>query len=584
MIAPMKRVLLGGRACDRKEILAALQDAGIIHVEPVRPETVRVSPELIEETENVARAIDLLSALEPSESQIPPPGTPSRLVDELRADMVLLARLESDKLFLTAEIERVSPWGHIDRGDIAALRAVGLHVEFLTCPEGQEDSVKADLKQLIANRKGDSFILAVSRTAVTAEAPALRISGLEKDSYDLTAALTTVTEKEKRIKENFHEIAKRLDEIREFHNELTERRRFIEVESGLANEGEIFVLKGWIPADSCEAIEQAFEKSRLPVALQFTDPPDDEVPPTKFKNSWWCRPVESLFPLLGVIPGYREADISPTFFPFLIVFTAFLVGDAGYGLVAVISMAVAFRPLITRGVPRPILELFMALFGGVLIFGILTNTYFGEAPAFLNLTGFNGSTPQGMEFLKWLCFFIGAVHLTLAHLWKIRRVPMGLPVVGEVGWVLFIWPMFALVNVLVLGYKAPFWMIPGFVISLGLVVFFTAPSTNVLSMVGQGLGAVALNAAAFLSDIISYIRLWAIGLAGGILAATFNQLAKPLPLVIMVLVLAAAHFMNFALGLIAIFAHGVRLNLLEFSNHLGMEWSGRPFEPFKKKR
>ena len=102
------------------------------------------------------------------------------------------------------------------------------------------------------------------------------------------------------------------------------------------------------------------------------------------------------------------------------------------------------------------------------------------------------------------------------------------------------------------------------------------------SIVGGGLGAVALSAAAFLSDIISYIRLWAVGLAGGILAASFNELARPLPLLFAVIILVVAHFMNIALCLVAVFAHGVRLNLLEFSNHVGMEWSGREYEPFRK--
>ena len=147
---------------------------------------------------------------------------------------------------------------------------------------------------------------------------------------------------------------------------------------------------------------------------------------------------------------------------------------------------------------------------------------------------------------------------------------------------LFIWTMLALVNTLVLGSPSPPWMVPAFGLSLGMVLVFTAPSRNPLVTVGRGLGAIALNAVSVLSDIISYIRLWAVGLAGGILAASFNELAGPLPLVATVLILIPAHALNLALGLVAVLAHGVRLNLLEFSNHLGMEWSGREYQPFRR--
>jgi V/A-type H+-transporting ATPase subunit I len=148
--------------------------------------------------------------------------------------------------------------------------------------------------------------------------------------------------------------------------------------------------------------------------------------------------------------------------------------------------------------------------------------------------------------------------------------------------VLFIWAMLALVNMLVLGSPPPPWMLPAFLVALGLVLVFTAPSRNLLACIGRGLGAIALNAVSFLSDIISYIRLWAVGLAGGILAASFNDIAGPLPVAAAVLVLVPAHALNLALGLVAVLAHGVRLNLLEFSNHLGMEWSGREYQPFRR--
>jgi V/A-type H+/Na+-transporting ATPase subunit I len=345
-------------------------------------------------------------------------------------------------------------------------------------------------------------------------------------------------------------------------------------------EGPIFVLKGWVPASAAESLESNLGGKGLSVGLQLSEPTDDEMPPTKLQNPWWCRPIEVLYKVLGITPGYNEVDISPFFLPFLTIFTAMLFADAGYGLVALAALLLAYKPGTAAGVPKDLFQLFMVLFAGVVSYGLLTNSYFGET--LIRLTPFDPMSPDGEALLKRFCFFLGSLHITIAHLWKIRRGPIGLASLSEVGWVLFVWAMYALVNVLVLGDPQPEWMLPLFGVSLLLVLVFTNPSWNPLKAIGSGLGSIALSAAAFLSDIISYIRLWAVGLAGGILAASFNELARPLPLIFAVIILVAAHFMNIALCMVAVFAHGVRLNLLEFSNHVGMEWSGREYEPFRK--
>ncbi len=584
MIAPMKSLLLAGRQADRTAVLTILQEAGVVHVEPVDPAGLHVPADLLKDIEKVGQAIDVLAQVTPAEGQIPPPGTPSRIVDEFQADFVLLTRLETDKVTLAHEIDRVAPWGRIARDDLQALRARGLHVEFFICPAGYAGAIQADVCQTLSEHAGEEYVLAIAKAPIAEAPPAKRIPQPERDVHEWRAALATVLDEEKRLRENMRELAKRLPEIRAYQQELLERKRFAEVESGLLTEGPIFVLRGWLPAASESMLRNALDRAKLPVGLQLADPTDDEQPPTKLDNPWWCRPIEVLFSLLGVVPGYREADISPIFFPALIVFTAFLIGDAGYGLVAGVALAVAFKPLIGRGIPRPVLELFLALFAGTFLYGVVTNTWFGEAPVALNRFRLLSDNPEvATKTLKWLCFLIGAVHLTAAHVWKIMRRSWEPALLGEIGWLLFIWPMYALVLVLVNDEPAPAWMLPGFGLSLALILLFTAPSWNLLSAIGRGLGAIALNAASFLSDIISYIRLWAVGLAGGILAHSFNELARPLPLVLMVLVLVAAHLMNFALGLVALFAHGVRLNLLEFSNHLGMEWLGREFDPFRKR-
>ncbi|HOY66251.1 MAG TPA: hypothetical protein PLP29_05130 [Candidatus Ozemobacteraceae bacterium] len=579
MIQPMKRVFIAGRQSDRQAILAALYAAGVVHVEAARPDAVKPPAELSQDLARGEKALQAIDAVEPStDAAAAPPGTPARLIDEVHAQLVLIERLHTDRAELQRELAQVRPWGRISQSDLEKLDEAGLTVRFCLCPSAYlKDSITADIIHEVGVTDGTSAVLAIGRGAVDIRPPAQEIPAPARDATEIEAALGTLREEERRLCGGLRELAMRREDVRAYLAELRERITFHQVETGLAEEGPAFVLQGWVPEHRIEALHTALEGTRLPVGVVAQPPADDEAPPTAFANSPWVRPIECLFSLLGVTPGYREADISPAFLPFLVIFTAMLVADAGYGIVAFVALLAARRPLISRGVPDQILTLFTILFAGVAGWGILTNAWFG-APLLKE-----SLIPTNELFLKKLCFLIGAVHLTIAHIWKIRRAPVNLATIAEVGWVLFIWAMWALVEVLVNESPAPVWMLPLFGVSLFMIILFTDFSWNLFAAVGKGLGAVALNAASFLGDIISYIRLWAVGLAGGVLAASFNEMVRPLPLLIVIFILIAAHLLNFALGLVAIFAHGVRLNLLEFSNHLGMEWTGRGYDPFGKK-
>jgi V/A-type H+-transporting ATPase subunit I len=217
---------------------------------------------------------------------------------------------------------------------------------------------------------------------------------------------------------------------------------------------------------------------------------------------------------------------------------------------------------------------------------------------------------ESMDFLMRVSIILGAVHLILAHLWKamgilpklVFRIGSAPPFlvwtpkvswahiafVSEIGWSVWFIGMFGVVQMFLLKgpfemYEFPYypwWLIMGG----GLAILFAAPGRNPLKMIGLGLANFPLAAIGTFGDTLSYIRLMAIGLAGSQLAFTFNDITKGLPWPATVLLLILAHGLNVALTIIALLAHGVRLNMLEFSNNLGMQWSGYPYEPFAKSR
>ena len=247
------------------------------------------------------------------------------------------------------------------------------------------------------------------------------------------------------------------------------------------------------------------------------------------------------------------------------------------------------------------MKLLIFITSGTAVYGLLINSVFGFEPFSF------GFKPASTDMLLWqqLCLFIGAIHLTLAHVIKMTGKPKNAAIIGEIGWLIFLWAMYGMLCKLItdgdfgkLELSKEYtlfgcsqilyvWM---FELSAILILFFTKPSVNVFKSIAAGIGALASNATNMFSDILSYIRLWAVGLAGGKVAGAFNDIgsmASSIPyvgVVIQILIFVFGHMLNIILSCISILAHAVRINLLEFSNHLGLEWAGREYAPFKENR
>jgi V/A-type H+-transporting ATPase subunit I len=189
------------------------------------------------------------------------------------------------------------------------------------------------------------------------------------------------------------------------------------------------------------------------------------------------------------------------------------------------------------------------------------------------------------NLLMQVCFIMGAIHLSIAHLWRARFQWPDLRFLNNVGWAVLLWGTFGVVRYFVL--RGPAWYdwsrpTPYFLTAGGaLVVLFAEPSWNLPKAVALGLAGSVLPAIATFSDTLSYIRLMAVGLAGGVLAASFNQMALNAG-ILGIPILLFGHGLNLGLCLIVLFAHGVRLNVLEFSSNAGMQWSGYAYEPFSR--
>jgi len=294
--------------------------------------------------------------------------------------------------------------------------------------------------------------------------------------------------------------------------------------------------------------------------------------------------------LLELVPGYNEIDISPLFIVFFSLFFGILIGDAGYGLIYFLLNLWLHKKFGHKIKDKSVFFLFYILSFCAIIWGLLTATFFGQE-WLLNI-GIKPLIPAlgNAVFIQALCFFIGALHLSLAHGWRaVQKVP-ALIALAEVGWICIIWAVFFLAKNLILGDVFPgfgSWLI---IAGLLLVLFFTNPQKNILKTIGGGLGKIALSLINNFTDVVSYIRLFAVGLATVAIADAFNAMAAGifkkgdwLTIIAAALIAISGHVLNVILGPMSVLVHGVRLNVLEFCSHANVTWNGFAYKPFTKK-
>ena len=365
------------------------------------------------------------------------------------------------------------------------------------------------------------------------------------------------------------------------HPALRERMEFEQAKELMSAKGPVAVVSGWVPETKVSGIRD--QGSEQGWGLLIREPAEGEVPPTLIDPPRFVKPVKALFEGLGIAPAYDEADVSVPFMCYFSLFFAMLVGDGAYGMIFL-----AATLFLRRRLPRSWFVLMTVFSLATIAWGALSNTWFGAGipwcgdwPTVRWLSG--AGAPAGHEYdnMMFLCFTIGVSHLMLARLWNGICKLNDRACLGEFGWAGIVLFMYILTNSIVgIFGGVPTWGYWMFGISF-LVVFIQAK--------GMDKGMLFLNTMSVLGDIISYVRLFAVGLASVKVAENFNGMALDLGLPIwikwlpLVLIMVIGHGLNLAMAGLSVLVHAVRLNTLEFSNHKGVSWAGYAFRPFGRK-
>jgi V/A-type H+-transporting ATPase subunit I len=388
-------------------------------------------------------------------------------------------------------------------------------------------------------------------------------------------------------------------EITKTYPQLKERMDFAAAKELMAQNGALASISGWVPASSLEQLKLSVKENGWGALLR--EPADGELPPTLVEPPRIFKPMKALFDGLGIAPAYSEADVSVPFMCYFSLFFAMLVGDGAYGAIFLAATLWGWRVYRRNGggehrqLMRSWLVLLSVFSSATVAWGFLSNTWFGaQIPWLADWPTVKWLADPSYQNMMLLCFTIGVSHLVLARLWNGICKINDITAVAEFGWAGILVSMYAVTNSIVGIFssipQALYWV---FALSLVAVFAFTVKPSELKSR-GAELGMLPLNIMSALGDIISYVRLFAVGLASVKVAENFNSMAvgllagadewylKLLMSVLMVAILVVGHALNLAMAGLSILVHAVRLNTLEFSNHKGISWAGYAFKPFKK--
>ena len=580
MIVPMAKIYIACRARDRLRLVDVLGSLGVMHPVPVDPIKAAADEKALGEIADLDRAIRIVS-------EITPIGPVPNLspIEAAREVLAIRGRSAERRNRLTAldqQLRQIAVWGDVRLDRIASLRAAGVDLRFYAVPTRDVAAVAAELVEVFAALPGRRLLLGVVRHKGEIRLPdsAEEYALPERDAPSIRAEAAELDAAGRQDAVRLGQLAGLAEAMTLVAPRLRKRAEIDVVCRSSLDHDRLVAFQGWIPAEETPSLAGTLARSGLDAAVQILEPSPDEQPPTLVRPPKWAEPMEGLFKMLGTVAGYREYDVSVPFLLTLMLFSAMLIADAGYGTVLFL-LPLIFRGGFERLLGKHLSRLLMMIGSAAVVWGLVIGSFLGKElyDPLIRIDLSEGSRTLMMR----VSFIIGATHISFAQWWQAVRMYPDQRFLSKVGWGVFVWGVLGVVQMFVLqapfGWKTvyPYLLIAGST----LAILFDNDNPNPLKRILLGAANAPLAMLGTFSDVISYVRLMAVGLAGGVLAVSFNNLVSGLgfwPLI--ALGWLAAHSLNLALCMIALFAHAVRLNVLEFSNNLGMQWTGYLFKPF----
>ena len=586
MIVPMKKVTLLALGTEQDEALTALRGLGVMQVETIRSTASENAQQLAEELSEATRVTGELEKLLRENGGATPQGKPRSGAEALEEAADLLGKRDR----FAGELENIrqrqkalAVWGEFNRDTLTALEEKGIHVHLCCGNEKQYEAATAldEVEcRLISEDSGRIFFVATTLRDLEPDIlPEIRL-GAEDNAPELRRRAGELELKLQAVGEELNALLASLPAAQRRVQTLESELEYARVHDSLAEHGAVVSLSGFVPEPEIEKLRAAAREHGW--GLLITGPAPGGAVPTLLRESKFSRVISPLFQFLGISPGYDEIDVSGGVLVFFTIFYAMIIGDAGYGLVFLLGTLLAkwkFRNNRAAALP---LRLMKVLSIAAIVWGVLTNNYFGTAPLpQLSLRFFTQPDVKDAN-VQAFCFALAVAQLSLGRIWRAIHDGNLRSVGRNLGWMLILWGNFFLtLRLIVWPGEFPTYMYWLYGAGLVLVICCDINWKNVADIF-----QFPFNIIGSFVDVLSYIRLFAVGMAGYYIAASFNGMgvsiwkASPYFLLFGVLVILFGHLLNLGLCALSVLVHGVRLNTLEFSNHVGLSWSGSNFKPF----
>lgn len=586
MIVRMKKLTLLCLASAQEETLKALQALGVVHLSHIQPPRGQDLEDARARLTRVQRALETLPRHPHAETS---GRTGTEVVDDIWNFIAEKKRLTEERDALVQERTRVQPLGSFDPASIHALAEKGIFVRLFKTPNSRPATAPDDaVVQELSRDKSHTWFVVISRTDFSMDAEAIRLPAQSLMDIDvaITACEAGLAENRKRLEAHAHDYAV----VAEYCRGIEDQAHYSEAVSGMGTSRAISYLQGFCPEDAVENVRLSAATHGWAVLTE--EPAGDDEAPTLIRNPKWVRLIKPIMDFVGILPGYREVDISPLFLIFFSIFFGMIVGDAGYG--AIFLVVSLLGPKLWPQAPRVVFSMLTLMSLCTIIWGALTGSYFGIAPAVLSgplqgVAAISNANPKSAENVMFICFMIGAVHLTIAHGWNVVRKMPSMEAIGDIGWLMSTWFMFLEARAMILLHPfspAWYWLLG---VGATLIIISLVFPLSRLKTEGINLITLPLNLVSNFVDVVSYVRLFAVGMATYAVASAFNEMGLNIGFngilsgLGAALIIFCGHTLNIALAVMGVLVHGVRLNTLEFSGHLGMEWTGVPYQPFERK-
>ena len=603
MIVKMQKYSFLVHHAEYAQFLDEIRKIGVVHIETKAAEP---TPEMQEMMRNISEVTQTMKSLELRKASLKEAPAPI----ELKKDIELISQLkeyenEAEKALqacsnIEKEIRQTEPWGDFSVDTMCKLSQAGLEFRFLVCPikKFQEEWIQQYPIAVVSDLRAYRYFVLLTETA-DKETDAITIPGVD----EVAAPERSLSE----LKDSLEESRRKYDEeqrkidavawyaeplIKAYYHDMKAEFKMADVwhQTTAEAEGKVKLVEGWVPVPNADELDSYLDTKAI-VALR-REAEEGEKVPIQLKNNKFTK----VFELIGdfyELPNHKELDLTPFFAPFYMLYFGIALGDAGYGLIVLLASSLAKMKL-----PKMKQALTLGQYLGLatIVWGCLNGSFFG-----LNMGNFGIPFLENMkehfittDQLFTLSLVLGAIQIMFGKFIKIVNITIAQGfryAFSTIGWI-----------ILILGLGASYLLSSNDIITAALakniniavalvagvlIMILNDPKRNVFMNILMGIWDIYGTVTGLLGDMLSYVRLFALGISGGILASVFNMMASSMspdiPVVgtiVMIIILLAGHGITLVMSGIGAFVHPIRLTFVEFYNNSGFVGGGRKYSPF----